>query len=255
MRPKHVDYDVPVRGLQRYEWRGYDPTTHADARFTTFKQHPQAIDQKYLITWNNKQAQGLPRHRRQRLLERLPLDQPRGPAQADDPRQAQDRPREADRRDGDGRLDGPARACRPAAGAEADRPAQGHGAAAGGARAARVAEGRRAAPRPEPRRRLRALRRRADHGRVVAALDLARSSGRGSARPRSRGSSAPSPIDNPPNGHGGASRLVLPGPVVRLRPQGPAHAAWARKVKGRYGKRLLRQGQPEALPHGARGAR
>src|SRR3954453_21912086 len=57
VRPKHLDYDVPVRGLQRYEWRGYDPTTHA-ARFTTFKQHPQAIDQKYLISWNNKQAKG-----------------------------------------------------------------------------------------------------------------------------------------------------------------------------------------------------
>jgi acyl-homoserine lactone acylase PvdQ len=57
VRPKHVDYDVPVRGLQRYEWRGYDPTTHT-ARFTTFRQHPQAIDQKYLISWNNKQAKG-----------------------------------------------------------------------------------------------------------------------------------------------------------------------------------------------------
>ena len=36
VRPKHVDYDFPVRGLQRYEWRGYDPTTHA-ARFTTLQ--------------------------------------------------------------------------------------------------------------------------------------------------------------------------------------------------------------------------
>jgi acyl-homoserine lactone acylase PvdQ len=58
VRPKGIDFDVPVRGLQRFEWRGYDPVRHI-ARFTRPKQHPQVVDQKYLVSWNNKQAKGL----------------------------------------------------------------------------------------------------------------------------------------------------------------------------------------------------
>jgi acyl-homoserine lactone acylase PvdQ len=57
VRPRHIDFDVPVRGLRRYEWRGYDPVAHK-ARFQPFKRHPRAIDQRYLISWNNKQAKG-----------------------------------------------------------------------------------------------------------------------------------------------------------------------------------------------------
>lgn len=38
-------------------WRGYDPTTLTEQQ-TPQRAHPQAIDQKYLTSWNNKQAPG-----------------------------------------------------------------------------------------------------------------------------------------------------------------------------------------------------
>jgi acyl-homoserine lactone acylase PvdQ len=58
VRAAHVDPDVPVRASKATEWRGYDPDTWT-ARFLPAKRHPQAIDQKYLVNWNNKQARGL----------------------------------------------------------------------------------------------------------------------------------------------------------------------------------------------------
>ena len=39
----------------KYEWRGWNPDTW-QARFTGFDAHPQAVDQAYLVNWNNKQA-------------------------------------------------------------------------------------------------------------------------------------------------------------------------------------------------------
>jgi hypothetical protein len=57
VRATHVDHDVPVRGTKADEWRGWDPDTWT-ARFTAPKAHPQAIDQRYLVNWNNKQARG-----------------------------------------------------------------------------------------------------------------------------------------------------------------------------------------------------
>jgi acyl-homoserine lactone acylase PvdQ len=47
-RPKGLDHNFPVWGKQKFEWRG----------FTPFSQHPQVVDQKYLVSWNNKQAKG-----------------------------------------------------------------------------------------------------------------------------------------------------------------------------------------------------
>jgi hypothetical protein len=41
----------------RYEWQGWNPDAWS-ARFTPFAQHPQVTDQRYLISWNNKQAHG-----------------------------------------------------------------------------------------------------------------------------------------------------------------------------------------------------
>jgi acyl-homoserine lactone acylase PvdQ len=55
VRAKGIDHDFPVRG--RYEWRDWNPDAWS-ARFTPLAQHPQVTDQRYLISWNNKQAHG-----------------------------------------------------------------------------------------------------------------------------------------------------------------------------------------------------
>jgi acyl-homoserine lactone acylase PvdQ len=55
VRARGVNTNFPVAG--RFVWRGWNPDTW-QARFTPFARHPQAIDQKYLINWNNKQARG-----------------------------------------------------------------------------------------------------------------------------------------------------------------------------------------------------
>jgi acyl-homoserine lactone acylase PvdQ len=57
VRAKRVDHAFPVRARRSTEWRGWNPDGWT-ARFSGFKRHPQAIDQKYLISWNNKQARG-----------------------------------------------------------------------------------------------------------------------------------------------------------------------------------------------------
>ena len=57
VRAKHIDHDLPVRGTKANEWRGWDPARWT-ARFTPARQHPQVIDQRYLVNWNNKQAKG-----------------------------------------------------------------------------------------------------------------------------------------------------------------------------------------------------
>jgi acyl-homoserine lactone acylase PvdQ len=56
-RAKGVDPGLPTRGLQQFEWQGFDPATNL-ARFTPSAQHPQVVDQRYLTSWNNKQAPG-----------------------------------------------------------------------------------------------------------------------------------------------------------------------------------------------------
>jgi acyl-homoserine lactone acylase PvdQ len=55
VRARRVSQDFPVRA--RYEWRGWNPDTWL-ARYGAFKMHPRAVDQRYLINWNNKQARG-----------------------------------------------------------------------------------------------------------------------------------------------------------------------------------------------------
>jgi acyl-homoserine lactone acylase PvdQ len=55
VRAHGVDTDFPVAA--RFEWRGWDPDSWR-AQFTPFAQHPQAVDQDYLVNWNNKQARG-----------------------------------------------------------------------------------------------------------------------------------------------------------------------------------------------------
>jgi hypothetical protein len=57
VRARGTDPDFPVWGTRKFEWRGYDPERHTSS-ITPFAQHPQVIDQKYLVSWNNKQAKG-----------------------------------------------------------------------------------------------------------------------------------------------------------------------------------------------------
>ena len=78
LRAKGVNPNFPVAA--RFEWKGFDPDRSARPRYTPFKQHPQVIDQDYIVSWNNKQAPRLPRGRRQlRVQLALPLQLPRGP--------------------------------------------------------------------------------------------------------------------------------------------------------------------------------
>jgi acyl-homoserine lactone acylase PvdQ len=55
VRRRGLNHDFPVAASQA--WRGWNPDTW-QARFTAFKQHPQVVDQRYIVNWNNKQARG-----------------------------------------------------------------------------------------------------------------------------------------------------------------------------------------------------
>jgi acyl-homoserine lactone acylase PvdQ len=56
-RPKGLDPLLPVRADQRFEWRGWRPEINVSTR-TAFSRHPQAVNQPYFTSWNNKQAPG-----------------------------------------------------------------------------------------------------------------------------------------------------------------------------------------------------
>jgi hypothetical protein len=57
VRPRSVDPNLPTLGRPAYYWRGWNPDLNT-APQTPFAAHPQAIDQQYLTSWNNKQARG-----------------------------------------------------------------------------------------------------------------------------------------------------------------------------------------------------
>ena len=263
--PKHIAYfnsgANPVRAegrrprlpgaRRKFEWRGWNPDDLA-ARFTPLQQHPQAVDQPYLINWNNKQAPGLPRaptptsysstYRSVMLEDRL-KPAIRGKRKLD--------AAEADRRDGDGGHDATCartptcrwrcsvigqprtRRCAPAV-----------------ARAARVADGRRPAPRPQPRRRLRARRRGPDHGRVVAAA------GAGAVPSRVLGTSAFDAARRRPSRS--TTRPTTTATTSARPTRAPGTATCARTCARSWAPRSraatrasTAAGQPEALPHGA----
>src|SRR5436190_6880820 len=92
---KHTDYqltgwypqrapgtspDFPILGTGRYDWKGYNPSTH-EADWLPIDKHPHAIDPRYLVSWNNKQAPGWaaaddqydygPIHRQQMIADRV----------------------------------------------------------------------------------------------------------------------------------------------------------------------------------------
>ena len=52
-----------MRARRSTEWKGWNPDRHT-ASFASFAKHPQAIDQQYLISWNNRQALGFARVRK-----------------------------------------------------------------------------------------------------------------------------------------------------------------------------------------------
>ncbi|HEY3506826.1 MAG TPA: penicillin acylase family protein [Actinocatenispora sp.] len=55
VRPADVDFDLPVKADQRYEWQGWNPDDNA-ATYAPFAAHPQSVNQDYYVSWNNKQA-------------------------------------------------------------------------------------------------------------------------------------------------------------------------------------------------------
>jgi hypothetical protein len=62
MRPKHVDPNLPTMGRPQFTWRGFNPDK---PQFSLRKLnqmlrqgHPHVADQRYITSWNNKQAPG-----------------------------------------------------------------------------------------------------------------------------------------------------------------------------------------------------
>jgi hypothetical protein len=55
VRDPRANPNLPVPA--RLEWRGYNPAS-STTRVMPFRTHPQVIDQRFLTSWNNKQARG-----------------------------------------------------------------------------------------------------------------------------------------------------------------------------------------------------
>lgn len=57
VRAKGINPNFPVWGKPSLEWRGWNPDTWSSKR-ATFAQRPKALNQDFIISWNNKQAPG-----------------------------------------------------------------------------------------------------------------------------------------------------------------------------------------------------
>ena len=55
---RHPRVDPSFPAFAKYEWRDYDPDAWT-ARFTPFEQHARTINQRFIQSWNNKQAPGV----------------------------------------------------------------------------------------------------------------------------------------------------------------------------------------------------
>jgi acyl-homoserine lactone acylase PvdQ len=55
VRAKGTSGDFPVLGTGQYDWQGFDPDQFT-MKTLTVDQRPHAINQRYLVSWNNKQA-------------------------------------------------------------------------------------------------------------------------------------------------------------------------------------------------------
>jgi acyl-homoserine lactone acylase PvdQ len=49
--------DFPILGTGRFDWKGFNPQRH-EADWLPQSRVPHAVDQRYLVSWNNKQAPG-----------------------------------------------------------------------------------------------------------------------------------------------------------------------------------------------------
>jgi hypothetical protein len=56
-RAKRTSPDFPILGTGAYDWQSFDPGTHT-MKLVPFSRHPRAINPRYLVSWNNKQAPG-----------------------------------------------------------------------------------------------------------------------------------------------------------------------------------------------------
>jgi acyl-homoserine lactone acylase PvdQ len=54
-RAPRTSPDFPILGTGPFDWRGLDTDLHTSARLG-FARHPNAINQKFIVSWNNKQA-------------------------------------------------------------------------------------------------------------------------------------------------------------------------------------------------------
>ena len=57
VRGAGTDPNFPVRARKRFEWAGFKPGEWT-ATWARPEQHPQVVNQRYLTSWNNKQAPG-----------------------------------------------------------------------------------------------------------------------------------------------------------------------------------------------------
>lgn len=62
IRPKSVDANLPTLGKPKFIWRGFDPDqpqfSLKDLNTMLRRGHPNVVDQRWLSSWNNKQARG-----------------------------------------------------------------------------------------------------------------------------------------------------------------------------------------------------
>jgi acyl-homoserine lactone acylase PvdQ len=56
-RAKRTSPDFPVLGTGAFDWQGFDPDLHT-SRTVPLDRRPHVVDQRYLVSWNNKQAPG-----------------------------------------------------------------------------------------------------------------------------------------------------------------------------------------------------
>ncbi|MEK6277434.1 MAG: penicillin acylase family protein [Actinomycetota bacterium] len=56
-RARGTSPDFPILGTGKFDWKGFDPSRY-EARWLPQRKMPHAVDQKYLVSWNNKQAPG-----------------------------------------------------------------------------------------------------------------------------------------------------------------------------------------------------
>jgi acyl-homoserine lactone acylase PvdQ len=56
-KAKGTSPDFPILGTGKYDWRGFDSELHT-SKTVSLNARPHAVNQRYLVSWNNKQAPG-----------------------------------------------------------------------------------------------------------------------------------------------------------------------------------------------------